>query len=153
MKYEETGTQWVSFTLGRELFACKINKVQEVIPYQAPIPVPGAPDEIEGILNVRGEIIPIISGTQIALGTHTSESHDAAQEDHDKDGSIIIIESDLGQIGMTIDSVNEIIQVSPQSIQYDEVKNSCISGSVLHNNSLIILLDIEPKNFQSQAYA
>ena len=150
MTYEETDTQWVSFSLGDEIFACNIKKIQEVIPYQEPIPVPGAPCEIEGVLNVRGEIVPVVSGQQIAFNTSSTKSPESEAEES---GSIIILESEQGQIGMTIDTVNKIIQISPQAIQYEETKNSCISGSVLHQEHLIILLDINPENFQSQSYA
>lgn len=150
MTNEEIDTRWVSFSLGDETFACNIKKIQEVIPYQEPIPVPGAPSEIEGVLNVRGEIIPVVSGQQIACNTSSATPSESTDEES---GSIIILESELGHIGMTIDAVNEIIQVSPQAIQYEETKNSCISGSVLHQENLIILLDVNPENFQSQAYA
>ncbi|MFV1871931.1 MAG: chemotaxis protein CheW [Oleiphilus sp.] len=150
MKYEETNTQWVSFSLGDEIFACKIKKIQEVIPYQEPTPVPGSPAEIEGVLNVRGEIIPVVSGSDIA-GTQKAAEHLA--ENNAENSSIIILDSQHGLIGMTIDAVNEIIQISPTDIQYEETRNSCISGSVLHDQNLIILLDINPQKFQSQSYA
>ena len=59
----------------------------------------------------------------------------------------------VDNIGMTIDSVSEIIQVPTHAIQHEEAKNSCIEGSVLHQDNLIILLDVDPKYFQSQSYA
>lgn len=62
----------MSFSLGSEIFACNIKKIQEVIPYQEPTPAPGSPIEVEGILNVRGDIVPIISGEKIS-GIHSSE--------------------------------------------------------------------------------
>ena len=152
MMYDDTDTQWVSFSLWDEIFACKIKKIQEVIPYQEPIPVPGSPNEIEGVLSIRGEIIPVVSGMHVASGQQTTHPKQAQNND-EKNGSIIILESELGQIGMTIDAVNEIIQISPQEINHEEAARSCITGSVLHQENLVILLDVDPKNFQSQAYA
>lgn len=156
MTTNESEAQWVSFSIGREKFACKIRKIQEVIPYEEPIPVPGAPDEIEGVLNVRGEIIPIISGFQVAIGSTNSANatcFDAEQRNTQENSSIIIMEADTGQIGMTIDSVNDIIHIQPSEIHYEESQNSCVTGSILHQEDLIILLEIEPKKFQSQSYA
>ena len=94
MTNKETNTQWVSFSLGDETFACKIKKIQEIIPYQEPIPVPGSPTEIEGVLNVRGEIIPVVSGQQIA----NIEKKITQPEDSEESGSTIILESELGHI-------------------------------------------------------
>lgn len=146
MKHDITDTQWVSFYLGVEIFACPIKSVQEIIPYQEPIPVPGASEGIEGVLNVRGEIIPVVCGAEITGSVQT-----ATQENPNKDnGKIIIMDSSQGLLGMTIDSVSEIIQIEPDAIDYEEQNSSNINGSALHDGQLIILLDIKPENLCSQ---
>lgn len=145
-KHDLANTQWVSFYLGAELYACPIRSIQEIIPYQEPIPVPGASAAVEGVLNVRGEIIPVVCGTELT-GISRHKAQNEAKEDA---GNIIIMESTLGLLGMTIDSVSEIIQIQPQEIDYEEHENSSINGSALHEGQLIILLDIKPESFCSQ---
>jgi len=146
LKHDITDTQWVSFYLGEELFACPIQTIQEIIPYQEPIPVPGASHAVEGVLNVRGEIIPVVCGTELT-GLPQKPSQDKHKEDS---GNIIILESTLGLLGMTIDSVSEIIHIEPEEINYEVHETSSINGSALHDGQLIILLDIKPEILCSQ---
>lgn len=146
MKHDITDTQWVSFYLGEELFACPIKSIQEIIPYQEPIPVPGASEGIEGVLNVRGEIIPVVSGSEITGSTQTT-----ASEKQSKDaGNIIIMDSNQGLLGMSIDSVSEIIRIEPDAIDYEEQNSNNINGSALHDGQLIILLDINAESLCNQ---
>lgn len=144
-KHDVADTQWVSFYLGDEIYACPIQLIQEIIPYQEPIPVPGSSQAVEGVLNVRGEIIPVVCGAELT-GIPHNKLHNKPNEDA---GNIIIMESTLGLLGMTIDSVSEIIQIQPQDIDYEEHANSSINGSALHDGQLIILLDIKPESLCS----
>lgn len=141
-KQDITDTQWVSFYLGEELFACPIKSIQEIIPYQEPIPVPGASEGIEGVLNVRGEIIPVVCGSEITGSTNNP----CFQEQQKDAGNIIIMDSSQGLLGMTIDSVSEIIQIQPEAIEFEDQNSNNINGSALHDGQLIILLDIKPEN-------
>ncbi len=156
MTNKEADNQWISFYIGSEKFACKVKKIQEVIPYEEPIPVPGAPSEVEGVLNVRGEIVPIVSGLQVATGCPTTlpDSDQTTTFNEGKgNNSIIIMDIEAGQIGISIDAVKEIIHIHTSDIEFEETHNSCIAGTVLHKQDLITLLDIHPQNFQSQSYA
>jgi len=121
--------QWVSFCLGEEVFAYQISEVKEIIPYQEPVPVPGAPENVQGVLNVRGEIVPVVS---------TAKMVGAAQGEAER---IIILESHEGPLGMSVDSVGEIISVDPDAIDYEAGKTETIKGTVLHNEHLVILMD------------
>ncbi|MDX1452393.1 MAG: chemotaxis protein CheW, partial [Oleiphilaceae bacterium] len=120
-----SSSQWVSFVLGDELFACRVAKVQEIIPYTEPVPVPGGPAEVSGILNVRGEIIPVLKTAQL-LNTSASEAE-----------RIIILDDGEELTGMAVDKVGEIISVSPQDIDHSVQDNEHIRGTVLHRERLV----------------
>lgn len=123
--------QWVTFYLGGELYAYKVASVREVITYRQPVPVPGATINIEGVLNVRGEIIHVIAGGEF-VGSHTSNACDR----------IIIVETRYGTIGISAGSVGEIINIKNESIESDAHYNPGILGTVVHKDHLIILIEI-----------
>ncbi len=122
--------QWVSFVLGDEVFACRVADVQEIIPYSEPVPVPGGPDAISGILNVRGDIIPVLNTAQL-LNTRSGEAQ-----------RIIILEQGEELTGLEVDRVGEIIAVAPQQIDHATQDNEHIRGTVLHRDRLVILMEL-----------
>ncbi len=126
----ETEDQWVSFLLGDETFAYRVSEVREIIPYQEPIPVPGSPDNVEGILNVRGEIIPVVSAGKVT-GAESNQPE-----------RIMILDSTQGLLGMTVDQVGEIIRVDQTEIDFDAGSSESIKGTTLHNENLVILMDL-----------
>lgn len=68
--------QWLCFQLGSETYAQRVGQVQEIRDYISPVPIPGAPDCVEGVLNVRGEIVTIVSGqSMLALPDAHSCAH------------------------------------------------------------------------------
>ena len=122
-------TQWVSFVLGSEVFACRVADVQEIIPYTEPVPVPGGPSTISGVLNVRGEIVPVLKTAQL-LNT------DAGQAER-----IIMLEHGEEVTGMEVDRVGEIIWVAPQDVDHSTPANEHMRGTVLHRDRLVRLME------------
>jgi purine-binding chemotaxis protein CheW len=53
-------TEFLSFQLGEELFAIEVSKVREVLEYTTITRVPGSPDYMKGVINVRGSVIPVM---------------------------------------------------------------------------------------------
>jgi len=122
--------QWVTFLLGEEIFACRVGEVQAIIPYEEPVPVPGAPYNVEGILNVRGEIVPVLSGAKL-LETSGKDSE-----------RIIIFEMPQGLVGMTVDNVGEIVWVEDAKIDTQSGTSETIKGTFLHRGQLLVLVEI-----------
>ena len=108
--------QWVIFVIANELFACPVAMVQEVIPYAEPVPVPGGPREISGVLNVRGDIIPVVRTADL-LNTQSEQAK-----------RIIILDKGEGLTGMEVDRVDEIIECmacSDNVVSFSVLSKSC----------------------------
>ena len=85
-----------------------IDDVREIIPDTEYAPVPGAPDFVEGILNVRGSIVTIVSGRKL-FGLEQLET--------ESEGRIIITELNGEQIGIRVDSVGDIISFQKEVLE------------------------------------
>lgn len=111
MTEKEPTKQWISFSLGRETYVHAIDSVREIIQYTPPVPVPGAPHEVEGVLNVRGEVVPVLCGH--ALLNLPDEAV------HDDGWRVIILETPSGLLGLRVDAVREIVAFSEAAIEAD----------------------------------
>jgi purine-binding chemotaxis protein CheW len=94
--------QLVSFKIGKEEFAVDILSVQEINKMTQITKVPNTPDFIEGVINLRGRIIPIVD-LRTRLGLEKKE--------HDKDTRIIVVELENSTTGFIVDAVNEVIRI------------------------------------------
>jgi len=121
------------------MYVHPVDSIREIINYESPIPVPGADREVEGILNVRGEVITVLSG-QVLL-----ELDDAPP---DKEGNIIILDTTAGQIGLSVNAVDEIITLEPRQIDtgQESAASNLIKGTVRHDDGLFILIDLDRKS-------
>lgn len=95
-----TNNQWISFSIGGEMYTHPIEAIKYIIAYSAPVPVPGAPEYIEGILNIRGTIVSILSARLLFNLSPQAENDDA---------KVIVLEKENLMIGISVDSVEEII--------------------------------------------
>jgi purine-binding chemotaxis protein CheW len=94
--------QLVSFKIGAEEFGVDILKVQEINKMTQITKVPNAPDFVEGVINLRGRVIPIID-LRTRLGLEKIE--------HTKDTRIIVVELDGKTVGFIVDAVNEVLRI------------------------------------------
>jgi purine-binding chemotaxis protein CheW len=132
------GRQIVAFCLGAETYGVDIQKVREIIPIQKIVPVPRAPDFVEGIINLRGKVIPVLD-----LRKHFGfEKKQATPEQR-----IVLTEADGEGIGVIVDSVSSVLRISDDSVEPpasvitgDEI--DYIQGIAKVNDSLIVLLDL-----------
>jgi purine-binding chemotaxis protein CheW len=98
--------QLVSFTLGREEFAVEILRVQEINRMMEITRVPNSPDYVDGVVNLRGKVIPVVN-LRKRLGMEPKAN--------DSDVRIIVMEVRGKVIGFVVDSVSEVLRV-PASI-------------------------------------
>jgi len=141
--YEEdsekgTERQIVAFALGSETYGVDISQVRETIPIQKIVPVPRAPDFVEGIINLRGKVIPVLD-----LRKHFGFE----KKERDDEQKIVLAESHGESIGVIVDSVYSVLRIPEDSIEPpasvitgDDV--GYISGIAKINDSLIVLLDL-----------
>jgi len=98
----------IVFRLGSEEYALPITSVQEIIMLQVPTRIPKSPVFVEGVINLRGHIIPIIDGRkkfQLEVTDSTNESR------------IMIIELESETIGLIVDAVSEVIHLCTDDIE------------------------------------
>ncbi|CAK8720293.1 Purine-binding chemotaxis protein CheW [Candidatus Electronema halotolerans] len=131
--------QLVGFTIGKEQFGVDILMVQEII-RSAPITsVPNSPDFIEGVINLRGNIIPVIE-LRKRLGLFRKESAT-------KDSWILILDIDGRVTGFIVDSVTKVLKIMestiepPPEVVMAGLANRYIKGVCDIGNALLILLD------------
>lgn len=131
-------TQLVVFKLGHELYAADIAAVREVGPLQRVTRVPRTPSYIEGVTNLRGRVIPVVD-LRRRLGLPTTAATKATR--------IAVAELEGGQVGMIVDSVEEVLRVSSSSIEPPSAMMSKIEaenclGIAKVDGRLIIILDL-----------
>lgn len=100
--------------------------------------VPRAPEFVEGVINLRGDVIPIIDlGKRFGLENQKS----------DKETRIIVVKQDEKYIGLTVDRVNEVLNVEEEVIEepppeISQINSFFISGIANYEERLVIVLDI-----------
>lgn len=133
--------QLVSFHIGEEEFGVDILMVQEIIRLPVITPIPNAPSSIQGMINLRGKIIPIID-----LRKRLRMPGDKAEAD-EKRRRILIVEMNGHVTGFIVDSVSEVMKVPESEIESaphfvtSSIDAAYIKGVIKLADRLIILLD------------
>lgn len=102
------GQQVVVFDLSSEIYALDILHVHEIIRIQPVTPVPGAPDYIEGLINLRGRVVPVVD-LRKRFGLPLRVTGDRAR--------IIVVQVSDDIVGVVVDAVSEVITVSPEVVE------------------------------------
>ena len=104
--------QYLTFLLSGELFALEVLQVKEIISYGMITPIPTMPSYVLGVINVRGDVVPIIS---LAKRFELKPSKETI-----KTCIIIVsvkIEDELLDVGMVVDMVNQVYTILPENIE------------------------------------
>lgn len=130
--------QLVVFTLAGETYGVDIYQVREIIRVPNVTKVPEAPDFIEGVINLRGGVIPVLD-LRRRLGMENMEGTAASR--------IIIVELADALIGMRVDGVSEVLrveagQIEPPSPYIVDVDSQFVTGIARVGDNLILLLDL-----------
>ncbi|MDP5134894.1 chemotaxis protein CheW [Rheinheimera baltica] len=130
--------QWVTFKLQEETYGINVMQVQEVLRYTEIAPVPGSPDYVLGIINLRGNVVTVID-TRSRFGLEPAEVTDNSR--------IVIIEAEKQVIGILVDSVAEVVYL--KSSEIDTAPNvgtdesaRFIQGVSNREGELLILVDL-----------
>jgi len=131
--------QVVSFNIEDEEFGVDILKVQEIIKTSEITSIPDSPFHVEGVINLRGKVIPIID-LRIKLGSQ--------KKAFDHKTRILVVEIDNKTIGFIVDSVKEVLRIPQDIIEtppkiVEGIKSDYITAICKLNNRLLILLDME----------
>ncbi len=131
--------QLVTFSIGPEEFGVNILKVKEIIRSMEITKVPRAPEYVEGVINLRNIVIPIID---------LRSRFEQPKKDADNDTRIIVIEMTEIQVGFVVDSVSEVLRlplntVEPTPAVVAGMDADYISGVGKLGDRLLILLDLD----------
>ena len=131
--------QLVSFQIGGEEFGVDILKVQEINRTVEVTRVPNVPPFVEGVINLRGKVIPVVS-LRARFGMERKE--------HDKDTRIVVVELRGMTVGFIVDAVNEVLRISrsvtePPPALTASGSAEYITGVGKLGDRLLILLDLE----------
>jgi purine-binding chemotaxis protein CheW len=135
-----TEKQLVVFDLGGEAYGVDISTVREIIRMQAITVVPGTPHAVEGIINIRGSVIPVVD-LRKRFGLEDKE--------RGKETRIVVVTTNKGQeIGVIVDSVDEVLRIpsdtiEPPSSTITGADSAYLLGIVKLPDRLIILVDAQ----------
>lgn len=130
--------QFVGFHVGGEEFVIDILRVQEIIRTQQLTRVPNSPDCLEGVMNLRGKIIPVIA---------LRKRFGLEQAPPDKQNRIVVVEIEGKVFGFAVDAVSEVLRIPADTVEppprIGPVEREYVAGVGKLGERLLILLDAD----------
>ncbi|HXN23296.1 MAG TPA: chemotaxis protein CheW [Candidatus Dormibacteraeota bacterium] len=129
--------QVVGFRIGDETFGVRISTVREIVRVPEITVVPNAPDYIEGVINLRGKIIPVMD---------LRKRFGAKDLEPNKKNRVLVVEVENKVIGLIVNSASEVLKIPPSEVvapssMFQEGEMSYVTGVGKLNGRLVILLD------------
>jgi purine-binding chemotaxis protein CheW len=129
--------QIVGFRVGKENFGVPIAIVREIVPRMDITEVPDSPAYIEGVINLRGKIIPVVD-----LRKRFAEPVESNRRNR-----ILVAELDGHLVGMVVDAANEVLKVTPELIEpppniFEQGELNYVTGVGKLGGKLVILIDL-----------
>jgi len=130
--------QLVSFNIGSEEFGVDILKVQEINRMVEITKVPQAPHFVEGVINLRGKVIPIVD---------LRKRFNLDIKEYDKNTRIVVVDINGNIMGMVVDSVSEVLRLPSSTIEpapeiVTGINSEYIRGVAKLDDRLLIFLDL-----------
>lgn len=126
--------QVVIFKLNEEQFAVETGKVQSINDAMEITKVPKAPAHIKGLINLRGNVISLLD-INLLLGTPKQD---------EKQNNIIILEMEDELVGITVDQVDEVLDVEEELVEkVNDGKKAYIEGVINFKDRIVTLIDID----------
>jgi len=138
----EDGSLFLTFLLGTEVFGLPVSSVKEVMEYRHVFKTPGVPSYIRGVINIRGDVLPVID-LSCRFYNRVNHIYD--------DTGIVIVEvmdgDDVFYIGVMIDAIKEVTKIRQSQIVEvpdigSKIRSDFIEGIGKKDNVFITLLDI-----------
>jgi len=131
-------TQWVTFYLAEEKYGVPVAQVREVLRYSEITPVPGAPDYVIGIINLRGNVVTVLD---------TRKRFALPPNDVDDSTRVVIIEVEEQVVGILVDSVSDVVRLKTGEIETapnvgNDESSKYIQGVASRDGNLLILVDL-----------
>jgi purine-binding chemotaxis protein CheW len=131
--------QLVTFTMGKEEYAVDILKVQEINRMSEIAQVPNAPNYVEGLINLRGRVIPVVS---------LRKRFGFEEKENDAQARIMIMDIQGITIGLVVDAVSEVLRIPSNTVEptphvATDMGTEFIKGIAKLEDRLIILIDMD----------
>jgi len=135
----EPPVRWTTFRLGEERYGINVMSVKEVLRYIEITPVPGTPQFVIGIINLRGNVVTVID-TRILFSLPLEDITDKAR--------IVIVEAHDQTIGLLVEAVEEVANISQDDIENppnvgNEQNSRYFQGVTSTPTGLIILVELD----------
>jgi len=141
MQIDEAEKQYVVFQLENQEYGIEIKQVHEIDRLKEIVisPVPKTPDYVQGIINLRGEIVPIVD---------LRKKMELPVKEVDKKSRILIVKIEKKIVGLLVDGVSEVVDVNENNIslppdEITDINTKYLTGVARINKKLILLLDID----------
>lgn len=137
IQFEER--QYVVFKLDREVFGLPISTVKEIIVYQSTTGIPGTSHYIEGVINLRGRVIPIYD---------LRKRFGFPSADITRSTRIVVVEIHGTTVGIIVDGVSEVMMISgsviekPNSFIASGIDEQFVAGIAKMEENLVSILDL-----------
>ncbi|MCB9362788.1 purine-binding chemotaxis protein CheW [Candidatus Woesearchaeota archaeon] len=135
----EDSKRIVLFTLGSELFGCDISHVLEIMKVRPYTAIPGASEYVEGVINIRGQIVAVVNLAK-KLGFPQTDDLNRAR--------VIVCDVGKDSIGFQVDAVKEVMTLetgeikSPPGVIQKKIRSEYLEGIYIDGDNLIILVDL-----------
>lgn len=139
---EVMGQQYLTFLVGKELFAMGIADIKEIIEYKAPTSVPMMPSYLHGVINLRGRVVPVVD-LMVRFGRKSTEIS--------RRTCIVILElyhnDEQQYLGVVVDAVRAVLEIADDDVEPppsfgSKLRNDFVSGMGKINGEFVIILDI-----------
>ena len=130
--------QWVTFRLDCDTYGINVMQVQEVLRVSEITPVPGSPDFVLGIINLRGHVVTVVDARRRFNLPAIAASDDSR---------IVITETGGQVVGMLVDSVAEVLELRADQVETapnvgNDESTRFVQGVCSHSGELLILIDL-----------
>jgi purine-binding chemotaxis protein CheW len=126
--------QFVAFRIGMQQFAVEIHRVTEVITYCEITPIPGAPAFVEGMIDLRGQLLPVLDMRK-RLGM--------TQIQNTMQTRILILRINHQKLGLIVDEADQVYTIPVERIQPPPGGADYVLAVAKHQNVLVVILDLE----------
>src|SRR5690606_3626622 len=135
--------QYLTFSLGEEMFAVCIRQVREIIEYTSVTTVPMMPGFVKGVINLRGKVVPVIDLAarfgRVATGLHRRTCIVVVEVEH---------EGAQQELGVVVDGVSEVLEIPASEIEAaptfgTRIRTDFIAGMGKVAGRFVILLDMD----------
>lgn len=126
------------FVINNQYYAADIMEIERIIKYSEPIKIPESPDFVEGVIKYEGNVLPVISLTK-RFNMPTKKADD--------DSKIIVTRQDDKKIGIVVDFVSEVKNITTSIIEEEPdtitgISKRYLKGLIKLNNNIVIFLNL-----------